>query len=43
MVSSADKLMDGESDVCHFHSKLMQKEPKVGGAWEWHQELWVLV
>lgn len=22
----------------HFHSKLMQKEPKVGGAWEWHQD-----
>lgn len=38
MVRSADKLMDGESEVCHFHSKLMQKEPKVGGAWEWHQD-----
>jgi phytanoyl-CoA hydroxylase len=38
MVKSADKLMDGESEVCHFHSKLMQKEPKVGGAWEWHQD-----
>ncbi|MEO6330434.1 MAG: phytanoyl-CoA dioxygenase family protein [Ginsengibacter sp.] len=38
MVKSVDKLMDGNSDVCHFHSKLMQKEPKVGGAWEWHQD-----
>jgi hypothetical protein len=38
MVDSADKLMDGETDVCHFHSKLMQKEPRVGGAWEWHQD-----
>src|SRR5688572_22943416 len=38
MVVSADKLMDGESEICHFHSKLMQKEPKVGGAWEWHQD-----
>jgi ectoine hydroxylase-related dioxygenase (phytanoyl-CoA dioxygenase family) len=38
MVVSAGKLMDGESEVCHFHSKLMQKEPKVGGAWEWHQD-----
>ncbi|MDP4262759.1 MAG: phytanoyl-CoA dioxygenase family protein [Bacteroidota bacterium] len=38
MVESADKLMDGESAVCHFHSKLMQKEPRVGGAWEWHQD-----
>lgn len=22
----------------HYHSKLMQKEPKSGGAWEWHQD-----
>jgi ectoine hydroxylase-related dioxygenase (phytanoyl-CoA dioxygenase family) len=38
MVNSAAKLLDGDSPVCHFHSKLMQKEPKVGGAWEWHQD-----
>ncbi|MBL7744075.1 MAG: phytanoyl-CoA dioxygenase family protein [Chitinophagaceae bacterium] len=38
MVGSADKLLDGDTEVCHFHSKLMQKEPKVGGAWEWHQD-----
>ncbi len=38
MIGSVDKLMDGDSPVCHFHSKLMQKEPKVGGAWEWHQD-----
>ncbi len=38
MVDSVDNLMDGDSLVCHFHSKLMQKEPKVGGAWEWHQD-----
>jgi phytanoyl-CoA hydroxylase len=38
MVDSANLLMDGEAAVCHFHSKLMQKEPKVGGAWEWHQD-----
>jgi ectoine hydroxylase-related dioxygenase (phytanoyl-CoA dioxygenase family) len=30
--------MDGATAVCHFHSKLMQKEPRVGGAWEWHQD-----
>ena len=24
--------------VCHYHFKLMKKEPKVGGAWEWHQD-----
>jgi len=22
----------------HFHHKMMQKEPRVGGAWEWHQD-----
>ncbi|MBO9155002.1 phytanoyl-CoA dioxygenase family protein [Chitinophaga sp. GCM10012297] len=38
MVQSAAALMDGDSAVCHFHSKLMQKEPRVGGAWEWHQD-----
>ena len=38
MVSGANSLMEGESAVCHFHSKLMQKEPKIGGAWEWHQD-----
>lgn len=48
LVESVDKLLDtsvtGEENddhparVCHFHSKLMQKEPRVGGAWEWHQD-----
>jgi ectoine hydroxylase-related dioxygenase (phytanoyl-CoA dioxygenase family) len=38
VVSSVDKLMEGTGGVCHFHSKLMQKEPRVGGAWEWHQD-----
>lgn len=38
MVDSAAKLLDSDSPVCHFHSKLMQKEPRVGGAWEWHQD-----
>jgi hypothetical protein len=38
MVESVNQLMEGDSSVCHFHSKLMQKEPKVGGAWEWHQD-----
>lgn len=38
MVASVQQLMGGDSQVCHFHSKLMQKEPKVGGAWEWHQD-----
>ncbi len=38
MVTTVAQLLDGDADVCHFHSKLMQKEPKVGGAWEWHQD-----
>ena len=38
LVNSVNKLLNGDSAVCHFHSKLMQKEPKVGGAWEWHQD-----
>ena len=38
MVDAAAKLLDSDSPVCHFHTKLMQKEPKVGGAWEWHQD-----
>lgn len=38
MVKSVAKVLDSDAPVCHFHSKLMQKEPKVGGAWEWHQD-----
>ncbi|MEJ7779802.1 MAG: phytanoyl-CoA dioxygenase family protein [Daejeonella sp.] len=38
MVNGVNQLLDGDASVCHFHSKLMQKEPKVGGAWEWHQD-----
>jgi phytanoyl-CoA hydroxylase len=36
MVNAVQDLLGGE--VGHFHSKVMQKEPKVGGAWEWHQD-----
>jgi ectoine hydroxylase-related dioxygenase (phytanoyl-CoA dioxygenase family) len=37
-IVSAVQTLLGEGEVCHFHSKLMQKEPQVGGAWEWHQD-----
>ncbi len=37
MVESVQQLL-GPGEVCHFHSKIMQKQPKVGGAWEWHQD-----
>ncbi len=36
IVSGVELFLEGEP--AHFHSKLMQKEPKVGGAWEWHQD-----
>lgn len=38
MVEIVDQVLEGDAPVCHFHSKLMQKEPEVGGAWEWHQD-----
>ncbi len=38
MVNAVAALLGTDGDVCHFHSKVMQKEPKVGGAWEWHQD-----
>lgn len=36
MVNAVEMILGGTS--AHYHSKLMQKEPKVGGAWEWHQD-----
>jgi hypothetical protein len=36
MVRSAEKILDGE--VYHYHSKMIMKDPKVGGAWTWHQD-----
>jgi ectoine hydroxylase-related dioxygenase (phytanoyl-CoA dioxygenase family) len=38
MINALRQLLGDSAAVCHFHSKLMQKEPKVGGAWEWHQD-----
>jgi len=38
MIHAVQQLLGDKAKVCHFHSKLMQKEPKVGGAWEWHQD-----
>lgn len=36
IVNAMEQLLDDE--VYHYHSKLSAKEPKVGGAWEWHQD-----
>lgn len=27
-----------EDEVYHYHSKMILKDPKVGGAWDWHQD-----
>jgi ectoine hydroxylase-related dioxygenase (phytanoyl-CoA dioxygenase family) len=36
IAKSMEVLLDEE--VYHYHHKLMLKEPRVGGAWEWHQD-----
>jgi ectoine hydroxylase len=36
VVNSAEKLLEGE--VYHYHSKMIMKDAKVGGAWAWHQD-----
>jgi hypothetical protein len=36
MVESAERLLEGE--VYHYHSKMIMKEARVGGAWAWHQD-----
>ena len=36
MVDAVEQLLGDE--VYHYHSKLSAKEPRVGGAWEWHQD-----
>jgi hypothetical protein len=36
MVRTCEQLLDGE--VYHYHSKMILKDPKVGGAWAWHQD-----
>lgn len=36
MVRSVEKLVGGE--VYHYHSKMIMKDAKVGGAWTWHQD-----
>ena len=36
IVDSLEKVLGGE--IAFFHSKLTLKRPKVGGAWDWHQD-----
>jgi ectoine hydroxylase len=36
VVGSAEKLLAGE--VYHYHSKMIMKDARTGGAWAWHQD-----
>ncbi len=36
VVGVAERLLGGE--VYHYHSKMIMKDAKVGGAWAWHQD-----
>ena len=43
MISRSRRIVDRleqvlDDEVYHYHSKMMLKEPRVGGAWEWHQD-----
>ncbi len=36
MVDRVEQLLDDEA--YHYHSKMIMKDPQVGGAWAWHQD-----
>src|SRR5216683_179261 len=36
VVNTMERILDGE--VYHYHSKMIMKDAKVGGAWTWHQD-----
>jgi len=36
IATACEQLLGDE--VYHFHHKMMLKEPRIGGAWEWHQD-----
>ena len=36
VVGVAEQVLEGE--VYHYHSKMIMKDAKVGGAWAWHQD-----
>ncbi len=43
MVARCHRVVDGveellEDEVYHYHSKMILKDAKVGGAWAWHQD-----
>jgi len=36
MVNSIELLLGGEA--YHYHSRMVMKDPRIGGAWPWHQD-----
>src|ERR1700740_3529825 len=36
IVNSAERILEGE--VYHYHSKMIMKDARTGGAWAWHQD-----
>ena len=36
VVNAAEQILEGE--VYHYHSKMIMKDARVGGAWAWHQD-----
>ena len=36
IVDKVERLLGGE--VYHYHSKMILKDPEIGGAWAWHQD-----
>jgi hypothetical protein len=36
IVESCEQILDDE--VYHYHSKMIMKDAKIGGAWTWHQD-----
>ncbi len=36
VVDACEQILDDE--VYHYHSKMIMKDPLVGGAWAWHQD-----
>jgi Phytanoyl-CoA dioxygenase (PhyH) len=38
IVHTIAQLLEGYAPVCHIQSKIMEKKPRIGGNWAWHQD-----
>jgi hypothetical protein len=38
IVHTMAQLLEGDALVCHIQSKIMEKKPRMGGNWAWHQD-----